>query len=67
MFSFAAGAARVMFRLFIEKQPENQPGKTKSAGQQERPSPAEMVGNPRDNEGSNDGADIGAGVEDTSR
>src|SRR5713101_6575091 len=65
MLSFAAGAVRMVFGLSVEKQPENQPGKSNSASQHECPPPTEMDSNPRDNEGSNNGTDISAGVEDS--
>src|SRR6266852_1626917 len=63
--SFATRAGGMLFRLSIQKQPKNQPGKTKNAGQQECPAPTEMVSNRWDDEWRNDCPDTGASVEDS--
>src|SRR5579883_1766199 len=57
-------AARVIFGTAVEQQPEDEPGEAERAGDQKGPAPAEMGGDPRNEERRDHRADAGAGVED---
>src|SRR5262245_50252326 len=57
----------MLFRLPVEKPPENDPEKTDRAGDDERLLPAVRQGDPRHDERRDDRADIAPGVEDAGR
>src|SRR6266403_1160824 len=58
-------AARMILRLTIKQQPQNQPGKAERSGKQESPTPSETHHYPRHDQRSDDGADVGASIENS--
>lgn len=57
-------AARVIFGTAVEQHPQNKPGETERAGEQKRPAPAEIRGNPWKEKRREHRTNAGAGVED---